>query len=511
MEELNDQMDLGCDILLKDKNEYKIVQCKNYSKNSICIDKLGGFFNLMMQYQLKGLLYYTSRLSKKLKRTYNGQFYQAIFKPFYEQIELDIDIKSKYTNIIANMYLYQIDAYNPIKNTLNSNSRCILQMPCGLGKTIVAMKLGLDYDQVIFISPLRQYCKQNITRFKYEIAYLEYETLLIDADGTRDIEQISHFIKTHKKIVLSICFKSIDIFNKIKQHLSNYIVIIDEFHNLSKDDIFENTQITKLLHSDSKIVFVSATPKTLLFDSANINNTIFGQIAYSYDMGTAIKNKYICDYDIYIPKITLNPIDDILEEINVHKFDEDIITKLKFLINGCCEIGARKCIIYLQTKAAAEEYVKAIKTLDEFYSLNIWSDYIISDDSAYSRSNKINNFINSDNLALFCAVHILDECIDIPECDSVFLTYPSQSKIKNIQRICRANRIDQKNTNKRSSIFVWADENDDLVELIGHLKEYDESFSFGKVNIMDFTSDQNILLEKNSTNEEDKILYDNSD
>jgi len=505
-DELNDQMDLGCDILLKENNEYKIVQCKNYTKNSISIDKLGGFFNLMMQYQLKGLLYYTSRLSSKLKKTYNGQFYQAIFKPFYEQIELDVDIKCKYTNIIANMYPYQIYAYNSIKENLNP--RCILQMPCGLGKTIVAMKLGLDYDQVIFISPLRQYCKQNISRFKYEISYLGYETLLIDADGTRDINQISDFIKTHKKLVLSVCFKSVDVFNSIKQHLSNYIVIIDEFHNITKDDITESSEMNKLFKSDDKILFISATPKILTFNTTETSKKIFGKIAYSYDMGNAIKKKYICDYDIYIPKITLNPIDDILEEIDIHNFDQSIITKLKFLINGCCEIGVRKCIIYLQTKAAAEEYVKAIKTLNEFYSIGIWSDYIVSDDSAKSRNNKINNFISTDKLALFCAVHILDECIDIPECDSVFLTYPSQSKIKNIQRICRANRIDKKNQSKRSSIFVWADENDDLVELIGHLKEYDESFSFGKVNIMDFISDKNILLEKNSTNEENKILYD---
>lgn len=509
-EDFNTQIDLGCDILVRKDNtqhesEYKISQCKCYEKSSVKLEDLGGFFNLIMQYGLNGILFHTSRLSKHLLNTYNGKFYQSLYKPFYEQIEQTINITPLYTNNVANMYEYQKQAYQSIN--LSNQSRTILQMPCGLGKTVVAMRIGLDYDQVVFVAPLREYCKQNIARFKYELGYLKHETLLIDSDGIRDLNQIINFISTHKKIMLSICFKSVDVLNKIITHLSNPIIIIDEFHNLTHDDIVTNdltqSEMNKLLCSDAKILFMSATPKTFAFDDIDIDTSskIFGSISYSYDMGRAIANKYICDYDIYIPKITneVTELDDISQEIDIHEFDKSIITKVKFLINGCCEVGARKCIIYAQTKSIANQFKQAIQKLDEFYSLGIYVDTIIADDSSRSRSRKIKEFVSSNSLSFLCAVHILDECIDIPSCDSVYLTYPSQSKIKNIQRICRSNRIDKASPHKKSSIFVWADENDDLIELIGHLKEYDESFGFGKISIMDYMSDTNILIDKSDT------------
>lgn len=501
-EDLNTQADLGCDILVKNKSEYKIAQCKCYNKSSVKLEHLGGFFNLIMQYGLNGILFHTSRLSKHLLNTYNSKFYKSVYKPFYELIEQTANITPLYTNILSNMYGYQIQAYQSIN--FSNKSRTILQMPCGLGKTVVAMRVGLDYDQVVFIAPLREYCKQNIARFKYELGYLRHETILIDSDGIRDLDKIINFISTHKKIMLSICFKSVDILNKIIGYLTNPIIIIDEFHNLTRDDIITNelaqSEMNKLLCSDAKILFMSATPKTFSFDDIGLETSskIFGPVSFSYDMGRAITNKYICDYEIFIPKITeaISTIEDISQEIDIHEFDESIVTKVKFLINGCCEVGARKCIVYTQTKSIANQFKQAIQKLDEFYALGIYVDTIVSDDSSRSRTRKIKEFVSSNSLSFLCAVHILDECIDIPTCDSVFLTYPSQSKIKNIQRICRANRIDKTSPHKKSSIFVWADENDDLIELIGHLKEYDESFGFEKISIMDYTTDTNILIDK---------------
>jgi hypothetical protein len=47
-----------------------------------------------------------------------------------------------------------------------------------MGKTLTSMKIGLDYDQIIIISPLREYCIQNLERFKseYEKLYRAMKT-----------------------------------------------------------------------------------------------------------------------------------------------------------------------------------------------------------------------------------------------------------------------------------------------------------------------------------------------
>ena len=68
----------------------------------------------------------------------------------------------------------------------------------------------------------------------------------------------------------------------------------------------------------------------------------------------------------------------------------------------------------------------------------------------------MNKFKNDNNsINILCNVHILDEGIDIPECDSIFLTHPNNNPINIIQRISRANRLDNSNVNKVAKIFIW--------------------------------------------------------
>ncbi|MCJ7812662.1 hypothetical protein MUP95_04995, partial [bacterium] len=64
-------------------------------------------------------------------------------------------------------------------------------------------------------------------------------------------------------------------------------------------------------------LFVSATPRLYQDETCSINNfEITGQIEYSYDYGLAIKNEYICDYEIFIPDISVKNIDQIQNVFN---------------------------------------------------------------------------------------------------------------------------------------------------------------------------------------------------
>jgi hypothetical protein len=68
-------------------------------------------------------------------------------------------------------------------------------------------------------------------------------------------------------------------------------------------------------------------------------------------------------------------------------------------------------------------------------------------------------------------VHVLDEGIDIPECDSVFLTNPNNNPINIIQRISRANRI-TKNNEKIANILIWSKNNSKMNNLFKNLSNY---------------------------------------
>ena len=62
----------------------------------------------------------------------------------------------------------------------------------------------------------------------------------------------------------SATFLSADILLKLTNFLKNIILIVDEFHNLSFNNITNNNDtINKLLKSDQidKIIYMSATPK----------------------------------------------------------------------------------------------------------------------------------------------------------------------------------------------------------------------------------------------------------
>jgi predicted helicase len=112
------------------------------------------------------------------------------------------------------------------------------------------------------ITPLKQYAKQNCDRFKmYES---DRKSLLIDSDGSRNLNVINEFIKNNNKILLSVTYKSCDIINELEFN-DNVFIIFDEFHNFSYNNIYnEEDNIYKLINNDNsniKKLYLSATPR----------------------------------------------------------------------------------------------------------------------------------------------------------------------------------------------------------------------------------------------------------
>lgn len=67
------------------------------------------------------------------------------------------------------------------------------------------------------------------------------------------------------------------------------------------------------------------------------------------------------------------------------------------------------------------------------------------------------SFINDNTcVQIICNVHIPDEGIYIPSCDSVYLTHPNNNTTNIIQRISRCNRINKNNPNKIGNEFIWS-------------------------------------------------------
>jgi len=589
--------DIGTDLLVMDNTgKYGIVQCKFYDEDTkLRIEDLGTFYFMMMNYHnvINGIVYHTCKLSSLLEshRTMNTiiQYNQEPFNPaIYLELLNTIykpDVDKENSKILI-PYNYQLEAITALKG----KQRTVCQLPCGCGKTLIAIKLCETYNQNVIISPLKSYCEQNLERFTSQMAS-EYAMIIIDSDGDgRNIDKIQESVRKNKKICLFATFKSVDIINKlIRDGLlkkDEYFVVIDEFHNISINDILEveeintdsdelyiekddieedimeednmeedfeekeeintdsdeldiekddieennieennieennNTEMYKLLHSNAKILFMSATPKLYGNDSGynedyDIDEEIFGNIDYKMQMHDAITSGKICDYMVYVPTLGIEKtfgLDKIQEEVNISEYDNELVKELvikaRFIIRGMMNNGGRRCIIYLQTKEECKKMNTILTDVGKkYFAIDINSNYIISDLDKDERKFVLKEFVATGGYNFLCSVDILNECIDIPECDSILIAYPSKSKIRNIQRVCRANRLDKKNIGKVARIYVWADEyKDDIVDFIGHLKEYDEGFSFNKVKRINVVGKMDVVMQIDDDEKESKSL-----
>ncbi|ARF08015.1 putative helicase [Catovirus CTV1] len=132
--------DIGIDILAKKNNEYIYVQCKNYNKNSICVQDLAGYFFFKSSYKKNCKVYYNGNLSNRIKCIYADieEFVQVPFNNLLENPQVNNDRIQERE--------YQLEAYNRLKD----EKRSVVTLPCGMGKTYLSCLLAKNHDNIIF-------------------------------------------------------------------------------------------------------------------------------------------------------------------------------------------------------------------------------------------------------------------------------------------------------------------------------------------------------------------------
>lgn len=441
-----------------------------------------------------GYVYYTNKLSHQIKELPKNDKIVYVKLPFTENI-----IKPIIKDLTP--YNYQNEATNKINNYFLENNRGILSMPCGTGKTYITYMSALKYKQIIIISPLKQFTKQNLDKF-IEYGYSN-KTLLVSSDGERNIPSIKNFIESNQEFLISCTYDSVDVISEVIQYFKDPFIIIDEFHNLSKNNICDKENpINKLLNYDYKILFVSATPR--IYDMETLNEDydseqIFGNVIYNMTFTHAIENKYICDYKIWLPSIHEDN-SKLLKELSIYEIDDTIKAKLIFLLSCILNNGSRKCIIYCVDTQELKDLIEGLDKVNDFYCLDFDVYSITCSTSEVSRADILNNFSGKTKIQLLFSIRILDECIDIPSCDSVFITYPSQSKIRSIQRLSRCIRNNSNNKFKIGNIYIWCDEYEKILNTLSGIKEYDSLFTNKiKVSSIDFYNNTNVDIKEQDT------------
>jgi superfamily II DNA or RNA helicase len=496
----NPLVDVGVDIFQVDSNNnFTLVQCKNGYENGVTIEHLSGFYMMMANhYHLNGSVYYTSKLSHHITENHVNQKISYIKLPI-----LDLETKSNIKNVLPIVpYDYQIEASNKIKDYFDQNNKAILSLPCGCGKTYTSYLISQKFQSIIILSPLKQFAKQNMDRY-IDYGYTKSH-LLIDSDGTRNSQEISEFIiSNNNSVLLSATYNSVDKILEIIHLLNNPLIIVDEFHNLSKNNVTnQDDPFYKLLETDHKFLFMSATPRVYELEDEFEDGNL-GEIVYNLSFSDAIEKNYICDYKIYLPSVSEDNsslIDDIKTEIDISLFNDNMKAKCMFLFKALLHHGSRKCIVYCQNIDEIKTMMSTMGKLNEYYLMDFNMSSIISLTKRKNREDILDHFIESDNVELIFSVRILDECIDITKCDSIYITYPTTSKIRTIQRLCRCIRKDKDNKFKIGHVYIWCDEYADILDTLSGIKEYDILFK-DKISVLD-------LNWKGEKNIEDIVIKD---
>ena len=449
--------DIGCDILAKTVDgTYHFIQCKNYSTtgvdNTISIYDLAGFYNFMAENNfINGYVYYSGILSSQVKCRSKLINYVCLPYSICESIKIA-------------PYIYQIDAYNK----LSINGRNTLTMPCGTGKTYISYMLSLHFDNVIILSPLISTSEQL---YKYYKQYYSPSNVNISLYNCKSKNKFIN--KTGKNIIIST-YDSVNlIYDKIIC-LYNKLIIIDEYHNLSINALNNyNEYMNKLLTCTDNYLFMSATPHK----HKSRYTHIFGSNEYYLSWDDAIKNKYICDYKFYYPNAEkldnkIIALKSTYSLSNIEMIKSILINKAYYLLECIKQCKLRKIIVFLKSINESHDFTRILKVLNIYFELKININEINCNTSNATRNKYITRFtLNNEFINILCNVHILDEGIDIPECDSVYITHPNNNAINFIQRISRCNRLKKDGPNI-ANVIIWAKTEHKIINIDKLISDY---------------------------------------
>ena len=390
---------------------------------------------------------------------------------------------------------YQIDAIQrSIQHYALANSG-ILNWACGLGKTITAIYLLIEYANktplaniligVPSVAILKQWAQviQNIEFFEqYQLIAITGADIPGDIITTTNPDVIRDERYLYNTLIITTYISS----HLIADHDFDF-AIFDEVHHLAGKETAESRGYKQILNSKrSKTLSLSATLKDT--DSvSNFDIAIFGDIIDAKSIQWAIDNKFITDYRLLVMETNAYIVNNILPNFT-HENIELYLAAFSVLYGMYNKInGMSHTFIYTNDIKDSAKLLKCIKKI-------LKKGTFIFDDIFYGKVDSyeidvelIIKGFRSAKCGIIICVYMLNEGYDDPIIDSVCFSKSMISKIRSIQSLLRGNRLLAANPNKINTvIFPTADIEDVYSSSFGALidvirnedKNIEEKISF---------------------------------
>lgn len=422
--------------------------------------KLSGgseFFKIEIKDEIIDMLSKTNLVFKVLNTSDINVYYKAYITPTVEYNPRD----------------YQIDIINKSLDffTHNPLNLGILNLPCGVGKTLISLWIALKLlcTNILICAPNKiigdQWKKCVLTLFPNK-------ALLIINGLTLNKHILKFFEKNSSNFVIIATYYSSLKLNNL--NLVFDINIIDEFHHLCSN----SKKYKEILNINSN--------KQLGLSATLLNKNYDDNIIYTRNIKWAIENNIICDYQIKCYNIKNNNI-----------FNRLYISAYLSLFN-ILNSNTHHIIIYTNT---IDECLNIIKYIDILKTTFIIENLYYSEfcKSNINKNHIINSFTYS-KYGILVSVYSLGEGVDLPIVDAVMFSNKMYSNIRIIQSALRASRKNKNEINKITKIIIPILYQDNISNILNCIKEQDEDLD-QKVEYI------NIIIDDNN----DINIYDDID
>ena len=481
---VNRLKDYGADAMARSSDgSYDLLQAKYYKSNRVTAGDIGSFMASLLSLQLshptsKGHLYTSSRLQVDLAGFMAHPQY-PIRHVLFPWAPPDKRLEPKKQVVLQDADLplrdYQERALHELHEQDGMNA---LHIPCRMGKTIIAGHVIRSRQPRILVvmAPLK-ISVQNLRDSHRLASFLPaYKSILVDSDveGTTDRNEIIAFLHTEGPHVIYTTYESaVNVVTTIPGIEEAYL-LADEVHNVTAADC-------EFINRFSQGLVMSATLPEELEEELNIKKKNIVRVPFAQ----GIRDGYLTDYSIWLPFLTRNQEGETSVAVDIpdtfQQDDQTLIAQAMYLATVMLKTGARRCIVYLTSQEDCNRFMEhASKVFEEYHGITIWTNKIDSTVTAAERTKRLQDF-QSDMDAQFyllTSVRILDEAVDIPKCDSVFVTSVGErsSDIRMMQRAMRGSTIDPSNPSKHNQVILWANGWEQCVNSLELIREADPEF-----------------------------------
>lgn len=482
--------DEGVDLVCKKANseEYVCVQCKyigtgnNLNRNhlSSSISFCSGTETKLKEiYACSNALEKSRRLKKYTSITYMlGNIWTSLNKESFGLIHNFLNGKTKPKELKPfNPKEHQQIAIDKASEHFENNSRGILIMPCGTGKTITSILIAKElHSKNIFVAvpslSLVQQTFEDWVKFVIsekldakiccicsdeKVSDINYDDFVDSKDylGFKTLDQtedIANWLRSPRKVnIIIITYQSSLKLIEVSKSLNFKwdLGIFDEAHNTCGEI---NNRFSQLIFENNinckKRMFMTATPKIFFGDKekkiAMNDVSLFGKEFYLLSFADAIaKYDALIDYEILNLEITKKEIREFLKEnefLTGNEKNKDVI-ETRYLASSLAikkarKIGIKKTISFHYRIDKAEQFSKQH---NKFTEPQISSMHIRGSYKSKIRKNIIDEFKEKQKSILTNA-RCLTEGVDITCVDSIIFVDPKKSSKDIVQAVGRGLR-----------------------------------------------------------------------